>query len=103
MLNIHPHNFNIFQGQSTGNLFNISKMEQKSLVCPVCKSNKAMIAGKNVKLGGKFEFHMENNESIYQFQINDLSNIAFSNLYDYIQMIQKFLLQLIHQGSILLQ
>ena len=32
-----------------------SKMEQKSLECPVCKSNKAMIAGENVKLGGKFE------------------------------------------------
>jgi len=31
------------------------KMEQKSLECPVCKSNKAMIAGQNVKLGGKFE------------------------------------------------
>ena len=34
---------------------NKSKMEQKSLECPVCKSNKAMIAGENVKLGGKFE------------------------------------------------
>ena len=32
-----------------------SNMEQKSLECPVCKSNKAMIAGENVKLGGKFE------------------------------------------------
>jgi len=32
-----------------------SKMEQKALECPVCKSNKAMIAGENVKLGGKFE------------------------------------------------
>jgi predicted nucleic-acid-binding Zn-ribbon protein len=31
------------------------KMEQKALECPVCKSNKAMIAGENVKLGGKFE------------------------------------------------
>ena len=41
----------------------------------------------HLKLGGKFEFYMENNEknkSIYQFQINDLSNIAFSNLYDYL-------------------
>ena len=39
----------------------------------------------HLKLGGKFEFHLENNKenkSIYQFQINDLSNIAFSNLYD---------------------
>ena len=26
-----------------------SKMEQKALECPVCKSNKAMIAGENVK------------------------------------------------------
>jgi len=32
-----------------------SKMEQKALECPVCKSNKAMIAGENVKLSGKFE------------------------------------------------
>ena len=32
-----------------------SKIEQKALECPVCKSNKAMIAGENVKLGGKFE------------------------------------------------
>ena len=31
------------------------EMEQKTLECPVCKSNKAMIAGENVKLGGKFE------------------------------------------------
>lgn len=30
-------------------------MEQKSLECPVCKSNKAEIAGENVKLGGRFE------------------------------------------------
>ena len=39
----------------------------------------------HLKLGGKFEFHLENNKenkSIYKFQINDLSNIAFSNLYD---------------------
>ena len=33
----------------------LSKMEQKALECPVCKSNKAMIAGENVKLSGKFE------------------------------------------------
>lgn len=32
-----------------------SKVEQKTLACPVCQSNKAMIAGENVKLGGKFE------------------------------------------------
>ena len=32
-----------------------SKMEQKSLECPVCKSNKAMIVGENVKLGGRLE------------------------------------------------
>ena len=32
-----------------------SKVEQKALACPVCQSNKAMIAGENVKLGGKFE------------------------------------------------
>jgi len=31
------------------------KMKQKSLECPVCKSNKAMIVGENVKLGGRFE------------------------------------------------
>ena len=30
-------------------------MEQKTLECPVCKSNKAEIAGENVKLGGRFE------------------------------------------------
>ena len=30
-------------------------MEQKSLECPVCKSNKAEIAGDNVKLSGRFE------------------------------------------------
>lgn len=30
-------------------------VEQKSLECPVCKSNKAEIAGKNVKLSGRFE------------------------------------------------
>jgi predicted nucleic-acid-binding Zn-ribbon protein len=32
-----------------------SKMEQKALACPVCRSNKAMIVGENVKLSGKFE------------------------------------------------
>ena len=32
-----------------------SKVEQKALACPVCQSNKAMIAGENVKLSGKFE------------------------------------------------
>ena len=32
-----------------------SKIEQKTLECPVCKSNKALIVGENVKLGGKFE------------------------------------------------
>ncbi len=30
-------------------------MEQKVLECPVCKSNKAEIAGENVKLSGRFE------------------------------------------------
>ena len=30
-------------------------MEQKALECPVCKSNKAEIAGENVRLGGRFE------------------------------------------------
>ncbi len=30
-------------------------MEQKTLVCPVCQSNKAEIAGENVKLSGRFE------------------------------------------------
>ena len=30
-------------------------MEQKALECPVCKSNKAQIAGENVKLSGRFE------------------------------------------------
>ncbi|MFB5628902.1 MAG: hypothetical protein ACE5RR_03115 [Nitrosarchaeum sp.] len=30
-------------------------MEQKALACPVCQSNKAEIAGENVKLSGKFE------------------------------------------------
>ena len=30
-------------------------MEQKQLSCPVCQSNKAMIAGENVKLSGQFE------------------------------------------------
>jgi predicted nucleic-acid-binding Zn-ribbon protein len=32
-----------------------SKMEQKALECPVCKSNKAMIVGEKVKLSGRFE------------------------------------------------
>ena len=32
-----------------------SKIEQKALQCPVCASNKAMIAGENVKLSGKFK------------------------------------------------
>ena len=31
------------------------KIEQKALQCPVWKSDKAMIVGENVKLGGKFE------------------------------------------------
>ena len=31
------------------------KMEQKQLSCPVCQSNKAEIAGENVKLSGRFE------------------------------------------------
>jgi len=30
-------------------------MEEKALACPVCQSNKAEIAGENVKLSGKFE------------------------------------------------
>jgi predicted nucleic-acid-binding Zn-ribbon protein len=30
-------------------------MEKKSLLCPVCQSNKAEIAGENVKLSGQFE------------------------------------------------
>ena len=30
-------------------------MEQKALECPICKSNKAEIAGDNVKLSGRFE------------------------------------------------
>ena len=30
-------------------------MEEKALSCPVCQSNKAEIAGENVKLSGKFE------------------------------------------------
>ena len=30
-------------------------MEQKMLSCPVCQSNKAEIAGENVKLSGQFE------------------------------------------------
>ena len=34
---------------------NKSKIEQKALECPVCKSDKAMMVGENVKLSGKFE------------------------------------------------
>jgi len=30
-------------------------MENKSLSCPVCQSNKAEMVGKNVKLSGHFE------------------------------------------------
>jgi len=30
-------------------------MENKSLSCPVCQSNKAEIAGEKVKLSGQFE------------------------------------------------
>ena len=30
-------------------------MKHKALSCPVCQSNKAEIAGENVKLGGRFE------------------------------------------------
>ena len=30
-------------------------MEQKSLACPVCQSNKAEIAGEDVKLSGQFQ------------------------------------------------
>ncbi|MDX1441698.1 MAG: hypothetical protein R3237_04505 [Nitrosopumilaceae archaeon] len=30
-------------------------MEQKALSCPVCRSNKAEMMGKNVKLCGQFE------------------------------------------------
>jgi len=32
-----------------------SKIEQKALECPICKSDKAMMVGENVKLSGKFE------------------------------------------------
>ena len=32
-----------------------SKIEQKALECPVCKSDKAMMVGENVKLSGNFE------------------------------------------------
>ena len=31
------------------------EIEQKQLACPVCQSNKAEIAGENVKLSGRFE------------------------------------------------
>jgi predicted nucleic-acid-binding Zn-ribbon protein len=30
-------------------------MEEKALSCPVCQSNKAEIAGENVKLSGKYD------------------------------------------------
>jgi predicted nucleic-acid-binding Zn-ribbon protein len=30
-------------------------MEQKALECPVCQSNKAEIAGEDVKLSGRFK------------------------------------------------
>ena len=30
-------------------------MKHKALSCPVCQSNKAKIAGENVKLSGRFE------------------------------------------------
>lgn len=30
-------------------------MENKALSCPVCQSNKAEIAGENVKLSGRYE------------------------------------------------
>ena len=30
-------------------------MQNKSLACPVCQSNKAEMLGKNVKLSGQFE------------------------------------------------
>ena len=30
-------------------------MQNKSLVCPICQSNKAEIAAENVKLSGQFE------------------------------------------------
>ncbi|MFQ5440812.1 MAG: hypothetical protein ACE5DL_05050 [Nitrosopumilaceae archaeon] len=30
-------------------------MENKSLCCPICQSNKAEIAGEDVKLSGRFE------------------------------------------------
>ena len=36
------------------NILNLS-VEEKALSCPVCQSNKAEIAGENVKLSGKFE------------------------------------------------
>ena len=35
--------------------FNSMGLEQKALECPVCKSNKAMMVGENVKLSGRFE------------------------------------------------
>ena len=45
-------------------------MEQKALECPVCKSNKAMIAGENVKLGGKFEDKEFLNYRINRFKMH---------------------------------
>ena len=30
-------------------------LEQKSLACPICQSNKAEIAGEDIKLSGKFQ------------------------------------------------
>jgi len=30
-------------------------LEQKALACPVCQSNKAEIAGEDVKLSGRFQ------------------------------------------------
>jgi len=36
-------------------MFQIHLMQNKSLACPVCQSNKAEILGKNVKLSGQCE------------------------------------------------
>lgn len=35
--------------------FLLETLEQKSLSCPVCQSNKAEIAGEDVKLSGQFQ------------------------------------------------
>ncbi len=35
--------------------FLLKILEQKALACPVCQSNKAEIAGEDVKLSGKFQ------------------------------------------------